>query len=150
MVRGLWSSRTRHAAGDPLGGALGGLERQVMEVMWGGEHLVVRDVQARLQRPFAYTTVMTTLDRLFKKGFATRVREGRAFRYAAARTREEIQSALAAGVLSGVLLGGGDAAMPILSNLVEAVSDEEGGAELLDHLEQLVREKRRLLQERKP
>ncbi len=118
--------------------------------MWGGEHLVVRDVQARLQRPFAYTTVMTTLDRLFKKGFATRVREGRAFRYAAARTREEIQSALAAGVLSGVLLGGGDAAMPILSNLVEAVSDEEGGAELLDHLEQLVREKRRLLQERKP
>lgn len=137
MVRGWW------------GGALGTLERDVMDIMWTGERLVVRDVQDRLGRPIAYTTVMTTLDRLFKKGFVTRAREGRAFRYAAARTREQAQAALAAGVLSGVLAGDRKAVEPILSNLVDAVGDEAGSAELLDRLEAMVQEKRRLLQERK-
>ena len=137
MVKGWW------------GGALGSLERDVMDIMWSGERLVVRDVQVRLGRPIAYTTVMTTLDRLFKKGFVTRAREGRAFRYIAARTREQAQAALAAGVLSGVLAGDRMAVEPILSNLVDAVGDDAGSAELLDRLEAMVREKRRLLQERK-
>ena len=43
-----------------------------MDVVWEGGELPVRDVQARLARRVAYTTVMTTLDRLFKKGFVTR------------------------------------------------------------------------------
>lgn len=150
MFKGLWPGRPRAGAGDPLGAALGSLERHVMEVMWAGGDLVVRDVQTRLQRPIAYTTVMTTLDRLFKKGFVTRVRQGRAFSYTAARSRQQTQAALAAGLLSGVLAGGsGAAAMPILSNLVDAVSDEDGGAELLERLEALVHEKRRLLREQR-
>ena len=131
------------------GGALGSLERDVMDIMWSGGSLVVRDVQERLGRPIAYTTVMTTLDRLFKKGFVTREREQRAFRYTAARTREQAQAALAAGVLSGVLDGDRKAVEPILSNLVDAVGDDAVSAELLDRLETMVHEKRRLLLERK-
>jgi predicted transcriptional regulator len=129
-------------------GTLGALERDVMGIMWGGGDLVVRDVQARLDRPIAYTTVMTTLDRLYKKGFVTRVREGRAFRYTAARSRDEAQAAMAAGFLSGMMAGDRQAVVPILSNLVDAAAADEGGAELLDRLEALVREKRRALQER--
>lgn len=148
-MKGLWNSRAREPGGDPLDDVLGSLERDVMSVMWAGGDLVVREVQTRLHRPIAYTTVMTTLDRLFKKGLVTRVRQGRAFSYTAVRSREETQAALAAGVVSGVLSGGAEAAMPILSTLVDAVSEDVGGAELLDRLDALVQEKRRLLQERK-
>jgi predicted transcriptional regulator len=136
------------APGDPLGGLLGSLERQVMDVMWAGGSLLVRDVQTRLQRPIAYTTVMTTLDRLYKKGLVTRERQGRAFSYTAGRSREQLQAAVAAGMLSNVLSGNADAAMPVLSNLVDAMSAGDGGAELLDRLEAVVRERRRQLQER--
>lgn len=143
-----WGGRAAGAPGDPMDGLLGTLERQVMDVLWASGDLRVRDVQTRLQRPIAYTTVMTTLDRLFKKGFVTRVRQGRAFSYTAARSREQFQAVIAAGMLSTVLPGNADAAMPVLSNLVDAVSAGDGGAELLDRLEAIVRERKRLLQER--
>jgi predicted transcriptional regulator len=143
-----WLARAAGEPGDPLGGLLGSLERQVMDVMWAGGSLLVRDVQARLQRPIAYTTVMTTLDRLYKKGLVTRERQGRAFSYTAGRSREQLQAAVAAGMLSNVLSGNADAAMPVLSNLVDAMSAGDGGAELLDRLEAVVRERRRQLQER--
>lgn len=143
MFRGLWTSRGRRAGQDPLGATLGRLERQVMDVIWSRGEYVVRDVQARLDRPVAYTTVMTTLDRLYKKGFVARTRAGRAFSYTAAQTREQVEAAVAAGVLSGLLSHGSGAAMPILSNLVEAVGSEEGGLDMLSTLEEMVREKRR-------
>jgi predicted transcriptional regulator len=147
MFKGLWTSRGRRAGRDPLGAALGSLERQVMDVMWAGDDHVVRDVQARLARSVAYTTVMTTLDRLYKKGFVGRTREGRAFRYRAAQTREQVEAAVAAGVLEGLVSNGSQAAMPILSNLVDAVGREDGGLDMLSALEQMVREKRRRIQE---
>jgi predicted transcriptional regulator len=146
MFKGLWTSRGRRAGRDPLGAALGSLERQVMDVMWAGGTFVVREVQARLDRPVAYTTVMTTLDRLYKKGFVARARTGRAFSYTAAQTREQVEAAVAAGVLSGLLSHGTGAAMPILSNLVDAVSREEGGLDMLSTLEDMVRERRRQIQ----
>src|SRR5574338_1517443 len=132
MFKGLWGSRWRRTERDPLGAALGSLERQVMEIVWDGPAFTVRDVHARLTRPAAYTTVMTTLDRLFKKGFVTRTREGRAFVYTAARSRADVEAAMASGVAGG-LLSQGDA-MPSLSNLVDAVSAQDDGAELLDAL----------------
>ena len=61
-----------------------------MDVLWETDtSLTVREVSARLtQRNLAHTTVMTVLDRLAKKGFARRVRDGRAWRYCPAATRE--------------------------------------------------------------
>ena len=117
-----------------------------MDVIWSGGSFVVRDVQVRLERKVAYTTVMTTLDRLYKKGFVGRTRAGRAFSYAASQSREQVEAAVAAGVLSGLLSHGTGTAMPVLSNLVDAVSREEGGLDMLNTLEQLVQETRRRLQ----
>ncbi len=61
-----------------------------MDVLWeSGGPLTVREVSARLtERNLAHTTVMTVLDRLAKKGFAKRQRDGRAWRYCPAATRE--------------------------------------------------------------
>jgi predicted transcriptional regulator len=129
------------AANDPLSAALGRLEREVMEVVWRHERVSVKDVQAAIPRPMAYTTVMTTLDRLFKKGMLHRERESRAFRYRAAYARQDLERAVAAGLLRAMLEPGG-AARPMLSNLVDAIGEQDRA--LLDELEALIHEKRRL------
>ena len=61
-----------------------------MDVLWeNAEPLTVREVSLRLvDRDLAHTTVMTVLDRLAKKGFVLRGREGRAWRYQASASRE--------------------------------------------------------------
>jgi predicted transcriptional regulator len=69
----------------------------------------------------------------------SRRREGRAFIYTAARSREEMSATLTGGLLRGVLSHGPETARPFLSNLVDAVG--EGDAALLDELERLVRDK---------
>jgi predicted transcriptional regulator len=119
---------------------LGRLELAVMEVVWRGGEGCVRDVQAALARPAAYTTIMTTLDRLYKKGFVTRRRDGRAFVYSATLTRQEIEATMTAGLLKGLLADDASAARPFLSNLVDAMGERDN--QLLDELEQLVRDKR--------
>lgn len=127
---------------DPLRAALGRLERAVMEIVWQGRELSVREVQAQLARPMAYTTVMTTLDRLFKKGFVERRREGRAYVYTAALDQTATEATLTTGLLSG-LLSNAHSARPFLSNLVDAVADRDD--RLLDELEEIVRAKRETL-----
>ena len=144
LLGGVWPGGGK----DPLQTAFGALEREVLGILWAEGHLAVREVQARLARDAAYTTVMTTLDRLYKKGVLTRVQAGRAFVYSAAVTRAELQESIASIVLTGLLQGRGDAAMPVLSNLVDTVGAQDGGADLLKNLEALVREKRRRLEKK--
>ena len=69
---------------------LGELERAVMEVLWEREPpATARDVgRALVNRDLAYTTVMTVLDRLTRKGFVHRERTGRAWSYTPAASRE--------------------------------------------------------------
>jgi predicted transcriptional regulator len=143
MFKGFWSSRWVHPE-DPFRGALGHLERDVMDVIWRSEASPVREVQAALPRRVAYTTVMTTLDRLFKKGFVSRTRSGRAFVYRARQTRQQTEAAVASGMVSGLFAGA--AAKPILSNLVDVVGSQDDGGDLLNALEEMVRDKRRRME----
>ena len=145
LLGGLWPGGAR----DPFHTAFGALEREVLTILWAECDLAVRDVQARLRRKAAYTTVMTTLDRLYKKGVLSRVQSGRAFVYSAAVTREQLQASIASTVLTGLLQGRGDATVPVLSNLVDTVGAQDGGADLLRELEQMVREKRRHLERKR-
>lgn len=76
---------------------LGDLEREVMAYLWdAGVPLTVRQVHEHLSgaRSLAYTTVMTVLDRLAKKGVVRQERADRAYRYAPVQTREEMTAAL--------------------------------------------------------
>jgi predicted transcriptional regulator len=118
--------------------ALGVLETEVMEAVWRGGELRVRDVHERFQARLAYTTVMTTMDRLYKKGLLERRKEGRAFVYSARVTRRQLAFDAGAGAIRGLLDSEGE---PALSFLVDAVTDRD--RELLDRLERLVREKKR-------
>ncbi len=73
-------------------GRLGELEATVMNVLWRApEPYRVREVRAELApgRPLAYTTVMTVLDNLHRKGWVQRELEGRAYLYRPSATREE-------------------------------------------------------------
>jgi predicted transcriptional regulator len=108
--------------------SLGSLEQDVMSLAWQRAEISVREACERLGSSVAYTTVMTTMDRLFKKGLLERRKVGRAFVYRAAATRQQLENA-------------------ILSSLVDAVSDRDRA--LLDELERLVREKRKELGARK-
>jgi len=85
---------------------LGDLERAIMEVLWQTDSaLTVRQVSNGLPQSLAHTTVMTVLDRLAKKGFARRERDGRAWRYRPAATREQKLSSMSRGALRKLQVG---------------------------------------------
>jgi BlaI family transcriptional regulator, penicillinase repressor len=147
VLRKLLSGRIFSAAGDPVETTFGTLERDVLDVLWRQADLAVRDVQTQLSRPIAYTTVMTTLDRLYKKGVLERRRVGRAFRYSPAVTREQLRASIAGSVLAGLLQSRDAASTPVLSNLIDSVGEQAQGEELLRRLEELVRDKRRQLRQ---
>src|SRR5262252_8328458 len=120
-----------------LENSLGALERDVLAIAWGQDEISVRDACERLGSSVAYTTVMTTMDRLFKKGLLTRRKEGRAFIYRAAATERELEGAVAAELMNTLLRRDGTEPLPILSSLVDAISERDRA--LLDELERLVR-----------
>ncbi len=71
--------------------------------MWSyGRSVPVREVLEDLQqdRPIAYTTVMTVMDNLHRKGFLTREMAGRAYRYQPEQTREQHNAAVMGEVLA--------------------------------------------------
>src|SRR2546423_10790134 len=122
---------------------LGKLEREVMQCVWRRGEISVRDMHEEFDGRIAYTTLMTTLDRLYKKNLLARRKDGRAFIYAPRVSAEELERGIAQDVID-VLLGRGDgAAEPVLACIVDAVSERD--RELLDELERLVKEKRRQL-----
>jgi len=63
--------------------SLGPLESEIMKVIWRKNKTDVREVteSIRKKKPIAYTTVMTIMDTLFKKGFLTRQKVGKAYQY---------------------------------------------------------------------
>jgi predicted transcriptional regulator len=122
---------------------LGHLEMRVMEVLWAHGESNVHDVVPRLGRPLAYTTVMTTLDRLFKKSFLLRRKWERAFLYAPRWTRPEWEQKRATEFMAGFLASPQASGERLISSLVDAVGQYDTA--LLDELEKKIRSKRREL-----
>ena len=114
---------------------LGHLELELMEVFWWDSELVysVNDVLPYLERPLAYTTVMTTLGRLHDKGFLCRDTSGRAFVYRAKVTRKDWRRSLAQSAMAQ-LLSSGTAASELIGYLVDAIDS----LNMLDVLERHV------------
>ena len=82
----------------------GELEAVLMDHLWSADKaLTVREVRERLDRqpPLAYTTVMTVMDNLHRKGFLSRERAGRAFRYWPSQGRAEYTAELMHELLNG-------------------------------------------------
>jgi predicted transcriptional regulator len=123
--------------------ALGHLELKVMEVLWAHGESNVHDVVQRLGRPLAYTTVMTTLDRLFKKNLLVRRKSERAFRYTPRWTRQEWEQKRAGDFVVAFLAAPAASGDLLISSLVDAVGQYDTA--LLDELEKKIRSKRREL-----
>jgi predicted transcriptional regulator len=128
---------------SPRYGTLGPLEISVMGVLWTRGECSVRDVVPQLERPLAYTTVMTTLDRLYKKGFLLRRKFERAFLYSPLLSRRDWERKMAGDLIEGFLAGPSASRESLLSFLVDAVGRHD--EELLEDLERKIRLKRREL-----
>jgi predicted transcriptional regulator len=125
---------------------LGSLELELMGILWSHGESSVREVAAKLDRPLAYTTVMTTLDRLYKKGLLGRHKSERAFVYSPRTPREEWERRRAWDVVAAFLKGPSPSAELLLSCLVDAVGEHD--AKLLDELEKKIRLRRKELYQR--
>jgi predicted transcriptional regulator len=136
---------TMSPEGGPTQVRLGPLERRILEEVWSHESLTVRELMADGRIRLAYTTVMTTLDRLFKKGLLDRTEEGRAFRYSAHCAPTEVPRWVAVTGMRRWLESTGPSPLP-LSYFVEAISAHD--ARLLDELRVLVEQKRLELKKR--
>ena len=118
---------------------LGELETEVMELLWREPGQTVNEVEAHLRhmRGSAHTTVLTTLDRMHRKGYLARQKHGKAFVYTPRYSRDEFEHGVAQEVLGALL---GQFTAPALSAFIDLVSEDAGA---LDQLETMIRDKRR-------
>jgi predicted transcriptional regulator len=101
----------------------GDLEAVIMHLVWDHDGPVtVRDLLGELRegRDIAYTTVMSTMDNLHRKGWLARTKDGKAYRYTATASREEYSARLMAEALAG---GGNTEA--VLSHFVAQIDGQE-------------------------
>ena len=118
----------------------GSLEGRVLEALWRRDEAAsVRSLSPEFPAA-AYTTLMTTLDRLYRKGVLDRVKSGRAYLYRPRFGRDELDALLAASAIHELLGHRSGALRPALSFLVDAASRED--TKVLDELEALLRERR--------
>ena len=117
--------------------ALYDLEADIMDVVWAHawEAFSVRDVLEELQesRSIAYTTVMTTVSRLYDKGLLDREMQNRRYMYSPVAERDEFQARVALEVMTSLPDGGREVA---ISMLIDQMSRED--SEELERLERLI------------
>ena len=104
----------------------GDLESVIMHMVWDhGNPVTVRELfdELRHERPIAYTTVMSTMDNLHRKGWLAREKDGKAYRYTATASREEYSARL----MREALDGGGQPDL-VLSHFLEQMSDDESAS----------------------
>ncbi len=124
------------------GHVLGELQTAVMEILWGEPGLTVNEVEEKLQhhREIAHTTVLTTLDRMHRKGYLRREKCGKAFVYEPRYSREEFALGMTQEVLGALLDQFSESA---ISTFVDMVSED---SKALDQLETMLREKRKAIE----
>ena len=125
--------------------ALGPLESELLHALWERGSATVRELIDERETALAYTTVMTTLDRLHEKGVLDRVADGRAFRYRPRQTEEEFNRAALGRDIQELLGSAAEPTAPI-SFLVDTVTEHDRA--LLDELQRAVERKRRELRKR--
>jgi predicted transcriptional regulator len=123
---------------------LGPLETRLLALLSRRADATVREILDGGDIEAAYTTVMTTLDRLYKKGFLDRVADGpnRAFRYRLTKTERELYDAAVGSDLGRILRSAANPCAPV-SFLVDTLAEHDTA--LLDELSRAVARKRREL-----
>jgi predicted transcriptional regulator len=128
--------------GEGLEKMLGKLEAQVMEAVWAAEGSVcvddVREALAASGKAAAYTTIMTTLSRLYSKGLLGREQQGKAYYYTPRVSRRELTSGVTKQVIDSLLT---TFAEPAMAYFVEALGADH--PEKLDALADMIQRKKK-------
>ncbi|MEO8025259.1 MAG: BlaI/MecI/CopY family transcriptional regulator [Bryobacteraceae bacterium] len=135
--------RLRKDISEPFSTELGPLEASVLNALWKHGESNVRQVVDSLERHLAYTTVMTTLDRLYKKGLLDRRKSERAYHYTARFTQEELEKGRASAFITPFLTGPVAFRDLLVSCFVDAVGEQDDS--VLEELERKIHEKRQAL-----
>jgi predicted transcriptional regulator len=142
-----------HLAGEnsssqPAPGVLGRREREVLSVLHQLGNATVQQVVDRLDHGLAYTTVMTTLDRLFRKGLLARRKQSRAFVYSAVFSPRDFEGHRANHLIRRFFSESDVQPEVLVSCLVDAVHRYD--TDLLDQLESSIRTARAQQQDPRP
>ena len=121
---------------------LGPLEQQLLERIWARGSATVRELAEDEFQEWAYTTVMSTLDRLFKKGLLSRTTELRAYRFAPQLSAADLHRDAADEAFRKLLDANPRSPLP-MSFLVDIICERD--PKLLDDLLKIVEAKRRNL-----
>ncbi len=114
----------------------GDLEEKVMEVLWKKGSATVSEVKKALKDKFAHTTIMTILDRLYKKGILKREKEGKGYRYYTIISKEEFEKMVAKKVVKDITKTNPSLAIAAFEGIVENLSKED-----IEKLKKLIEEK---------
>ena len=114
----------------------GDLEEKVMEVLWKKGSATVSEVKKALKDEFAHTTIMTILDRLYKKGILKREKEGKGYRYYPVVSKEEFEKMVAKKVVKDITKTDPSLAIAAFEGIVENLSKED-----IEKLKKLIEEK---------
>ena len=117
------------------------LEAEIMEIVWEfpDPDFSVGDIVEILERrrEIAYTTVMTTVSRLYEKGLLSRTKHGRKYLYKAMQSRQEYIVQLTKDVIQQLPPIGQETAISMLIERIDDADDDE-----LLKLEEMIRQKR--------
>src|SRR3954469_17035807 len=138
MSANFWSRFNRYRKLGAL--SLGPLEKSVMEKMWTRGLCTVRDLYEDFERSLAYTTLMTTVDRLHKRGLLDRIKDGKAFVYSTKFSRAELDQRVVRDLFGAVVKDSGMESLPVLSCFVDAITEEDD--KLLGALEEEIKKRR--------
>lgn len=128
------------SASNVMSTNLGELELHVLQVLWQQPHIDAREVREKLgvARAPSLSTVQSTLERLYRKTYVDRIKQGHAYTYHASVSRGSLLGRMLGDVIQ--LLHDGRMET-ILSSFVQAAADLDERS--LDNLEELIREKKR-------
>jgi predicted transcriptional regulator len=118
---------------------LGELEEEILETLWEGGAQTGRDLyeRVRLERPLAYTTVLTVLDRMVRKGLVLKER-GERFQFRAAFTREELARRFSRELLPEIL---GLSASSAIAGFMDVLAEADPSQ--IDELAKILERKRK-------
>ncbi len=106
----------------------GELEEKVMDILWNKGNATVKEVNEQLSKKgekYAYTTIMTILDRLYKKGILDREKEGKGYRYFPKISKKEFEEMVTEKVISDILKANPETAVAAFSGIIEELSEDE-------------------------
>jgi len=105
--------------------SLGELEKQIMDIVWENRFCSVRDVNEKLGKKLAYTTIATILNRLYEKGLVTRHEGKNGYIYSPKISKEKYSQNIAKSFIKTFINSFGDAAIASFAEGIDKLPQEK-------------------------